>query len=401
MMINIIDAGCGIGKTTALINKIDNDFSDKNYLFVTPYLNEVNRIKSSCKNRTFFSPSGEDGRKIDNLKELVSEKKDVVITHSLFGNINELNFDFRLFKNYILIIDETIETIKEIRISKYDLKMLIKNCAKEIENKIVWTQEKYVGKFSLYKDFIDTGNVYYYGNGKGDIVSLIWMISDKLLYSFSDIYLSTYMFDAQIQKKCFDLYGFNYKKWYIKDFTLTEETQVYDYSKQKEKIDIYKDIKYYVKKDRFYLSLGWIMKNMANKEEISKIKREVYTFVRSYCKASSSDVLWTTFKEYKDLFKGKGYTSGFASINAKATNEYADKSAIVYIGNRYFNPVLRNFLIKKGITFEDDFEDKFALSELIQFIYRSRIRKEKDIKVCIPAERMRWLLHEWKKKSND
>ena len=48
-----------------------------------------------------------------------------------------------------------------------------------------------------------------------------------------------------------------------------------------------------------------------------------------------------------------------------------------------------------------EFEDKFALSELVQFIYRSASRNNKPIDVYIPSKRMRTLFLEWLKKPND
>ena len=47
------------------------------------------------------------------------------------------------------------------------------------------------------------------------------------------------------------------------------------------------------------------------------------------------------------------------------------------------------------------FEDKFALSELVQFVFRSAIRNNKPIDVYIPSKRMRDLFEEWLKKPND
>lgn len=40
-------------------------------------------------------------------------------------------------------------------------------------------------------------------------------------------------------------------------------------------------------------------------------------------------------------------------------------------------------------------EEQFALSEMIQFIWRSAIRDNKPIKLYIPSVRMRNLLEKW------
>ena len=37
----------------------------------------------------------------------------------------------------------------------------------------------------------------------------------------------------------------------------------------------------------------------------------------------------------------------------------------------------------------------YALSELLQWIFRSAIREQKDLKLYLPSKRMHKLLHEW------
>ena len=76
----------------------------------------------------------------------------------------------------------------------------------------------------------------------------------------------------------------------------------------------------------------------------------------------------------------------------RATNEYKEKIAVAYIANRYFSPFLQNFFRAKGVSVN---QDLFALSELVQFLFRSRIREGKEIFVYIPSSRMRNLLEEW------
>ena len=50
------------------------------------------------------------------------------------------------------------------------------------------------------------------------------------------------------------------------------------------------------------------------------------------------------------------------------------------------------FLESKGVTVD---EDGFALSEMLQFIWRSAIRDNKEINIYIPSSRMRNLLVGW------
>ena len=47
--VKIVDSICGSGKTSAIINMINEDKSDMKYIYITPFLTEVKRIKDKCK----------------------------------------------------------------------------------------------------------------------------------------------------------------------------------------------------------------------------------------------------------------------------------------------------------------------------------------------------------------
>lgn len=109
-------------------------------------------------------------------------------------------------------------------------------------------------------------------------------------------------------------------------------------------------------------------------------------------KSKSDNNIWTTFKAYKKLISGKGYAKGYLPSNMRATNEYKDRTAVAYMINKYFNPCIKNFFLSKGIEVD---EDGYALSEMLQFLWRSAIREGRIITVYIPSSRMRNLLIKW------
>ena len=115
-------------------------------------------------------------------------------------------------------------------------------------------------------------------------------------------------------------------------------------------------------------------------------------FFRNIRNDCSSDNIWTTFKDFRSILKGAGYTKGFLPLNARATNEYRERTSIAYPVNLYLNPFVKNFFTINNIKVD---EDGYALSEMLQFIWRSAIRDGNEIWVYIPSIRMRQLFQRW------
>lgn len=74
------------------------------------------------------------------------------------------------------------------------------------------------------------------------------------------------------------------------------------------------------------------------------------------------------------------------------TNKYADTYNLAYCVNVYLHPGITQFFLQRGISIN---EDLYGLSEMIQWIWRSRIRKGESINIYIPSMRMRNLLIDW------
>lgn len=402
MKINVVDAGCGVGKTTALINLINNDTSNQKYIFITPFLSEVERIKKSCPDKNFVSPDENNKTKLEHFSKLINEGRNIVTTHALFKKIDSDRVSIEALQNYVLIMDEVADMVEELPVSKSDLKLLSNKVTIHPRTHMVeWNDNDYQGKFDEYKRMIKLNNIFAYVDQNNNIVSMMWLFPYRVFQAFQQIYILTYMFDGQIQKKYFDYFGASYANWYVKDFNLTPTPQIYDYRHTKSLINVCQDQKLNeVGDNRTALSISWFNRNRRTQEMIT-LQNNIRSFFRSHAKVSGNKMLWTTFKEYKYNVKRNGFAKGFAPINCRATNEYSNKTAIAYIGNRFFKPTIKNFFTFNNIPTEKQFEDKFALSELVQFVFRSAIRNDKPIDVYIPSKRMRDLFEEWLKKPND
>ena len=393
MKVNIIDAIMGAGKTTSAINYIKEHGEEKNFIYITPYLTEVERIEREC---AFLQPIKytESTPKIVDLKNLLLKERNIVTTHSMFQHFDDEIIRLCQAQGYVLFMDEVADVVEPYPITKKDLEVLLKEYVDVKEdNTMVW-RGSMTEKFAQEKRLCELGCLALYQGS-----ALLWMFPVKVFEAFSEIYILTYMFDAQIQKYYYDYYGIEYEYLYITpDYHFTEEpqeyTSKYDYQSL---VTIVQDVKLNRIGDTNY-SLGkqWY-KNNSGGALMQKLKNNIYNFCRNKLlpngdKPSSSDILWTTFSDFKNELAGKGYTKGFTAINLRATNEYKDRSVVAYPVNRFMNPVIKNFFTLKDITVQ---EDRYALSEMLQFIWRSAIREGKGITVYIPSLRMRTLLINW------
>ncbi len=394
--LNIVDAGCGVGKTTAMINFINQSSDEDRFIYITPLLTEVSRIKTECKQKHFKEPEIKP-TKTDSIVKLIEDGENIVSTHALFKKLTEETLELSKFKGYTLIIDECADVIKEIEISKDDLKTVLeKYTVTTKDDNLAWVATEYEGRFEDYKNMIEMGGVQVYRSSLGEIVSLVWVFPISMFEAFDNVYLLTYMFNGQ--KGYYDYHNVKIKNLYVKDFQLTTEPQHYNYEEQKNLITILDDDKLNAIGDgNGSISKSWFYRNR-NNILITQLKNNVTNFFIHKIKVPQKERLWTTFKGYKNKIEGKGYIRNFAPSNARATNDYRECTTVVYAVNKYMRPCLKHFFESHGITVD---EKQYALSEMLQFIYRSAIRDNKPITVYVPSKRMRDLLIEWKNKKDE
>ena len=139
------------------------------------------------------------------------------------------------------------------------------------------------------------------------------------------------------------------------------------------------------------LSKAWYQLSVHNNLIVNH-KSNTENYFKNITNSKSEEALWTTFKDYQKKIKGKGYTKGFIPLNLRASNAYRSRFNLAYLCNKYVNPVVKQFFEKNGINVD---EDAYALSEMLQWIWRSAIRDGKPINIYIPSKRMRTLLMNW------
>lgn len=391
MQIRIIDAPMGQGKTSWSIQHINEDASN-NYVYITPFLSEVKRVKDSCPDRKFREPTNFGKGKQDNFHELLFKQTNIVSTHALFHMSTDVTRNLVASGSYILILDEVMDVIEQLPLKKDDLPFLLQSNLVYIEDGILlWNEEfdDYDGKYNDIKTM---------AKNKTLMVSnhsiLMWNFPVEVFRSFKEVYILTYMFKKQIQRFYYDLHNVKY------EFKTVEK---YDGGYQLvEYYDIKLDVKHLINicdneklnavgETIHALSSSWFSRN-ANKILLDITKNNLLNYFTNIMKSPSKDNLWTTFKSVKPKLSGKGYTNGFVSCNLRATNDYKDKHCLAYCLNIYLNPIVKQFFYERGIEID---EDGYALSEMTQWIWRSAIRNSEEISIYIPSSRMRNLLIEF------
>ena len=396
MKVKVCDMIMGAGKTESAISLMNSD-QDSHFIFITPYLEEVERIKSSCADREFKDPQHKGEGKLEDLHELLAAKRNIASTHALFKRYNQETISLIRDGGYKLILDEVFEVTKVIEISQKDFKMLTdqKMIEADEDGRVRWMMPEYEGKFEDLRDMCMTGNVIMY-NG----CMLLWLFPVEVFHAFLDVIVLTYMFDSQVQKYYFDMNGIEIQ--HIGTMYERGEYHFCDYPRMPnyvqslhEKIHVMDDVKLNAIGNGFgNLSSSWFLR--AKKEKgrpmLKALQKNLINVFKNKCNVGTDQNLWTVFKDYRDLIKGKGYTKGFLSCNVRATNAYRDRDHLAYCVNIFYNPLLKNYFKDHGVNVQ---EDEYALSEMIQWIWRSAIRDGKEIWVYVPSRRMRDLLKQW------
>ncbi|MNV85718.1 hypothetical protein D3C71_1796930 [compost metagenome] len=102
--------------------------------------------------------------------------------------------------------------------------------------------------------------------------------------------------------------------------------------------------------------------------------------------------MWTIYKPASREVSAGRFAGSWLAYGTKATNDWKDTWCVAYLINLYVNPMIMKLLAQKESNMD---QTLYALSEMVQFIWRSRIRDGKEINLYIPSKRMRELLKEW------
>ena len=350
----------------------------------------------------FVSPSTDEfDNKSDSLRQLLLDNKNVVTTHALYGIVGQLAWEGCL-KDYDIIIDEVLDVVGQVDgVSETSWKLLyIDSGFAEVDvgGKVLPTAkwEEYVGRVS------DTLNTNLYALAQRDSLHVVdgsfflKCLPPPLLQSGRTITIYSYLAEGSMMLAYLNKLGISYrhqrdisedrqfrakakKLITIKSIPALEDT-AFSYSKQtgtKGKVDRNK----LVAKSLMNIRHRELRDTSLDKVMVTCAK------LNWYLKGNSDKPKPNAFSKDSRMFKAR-----WVANTTRGTNDYIQVRTAIYLWDQHMNPYICRWL---GIDKDAKANDRYATTELVQWLYRSAVRNGEPITLYMPSNRMRVLLAAW------
>ena len=391
-MIYFCDEVMGSGKTTAAIKAINAAPAEQKFMFVTPYLSEVARIKEGCAEKEFCEPVEGFDCKTADLERLIDVQANIVTTHALFTMMPLEYLEKIRETGYVLFLDEALEPMEPLTgIDPLDAEYATDKLIKINEDSSVeWiASEKYHGPFTFLRNMCDKGYLRGAVSEEG-AACFVHILPTAYFTSFEDVVIMTYLFSGQILKNYLNIEKLPYRRLF-----LNYEEQMFASKREGTFRRDYRQLITILDNPRMNaigdkktaLSHSWYARN-----DLKQVSNNLNNFFKNMMKSPANSRLWTVFADCKEEVGGSRYSKSFLACNTRATNEYKDRTVLAYLVNRYRNPFFVRYFRYYGVETNNDI---FALSEMLQWLWRSALRDGKHIILYIPSKRMRDLLKAW------
>lgn len=414
-MIKICDTIMGGGKTSAAIAYI-NDHPEKKFLYLTPFLEEAHRIYEACPKANFVEPSCKIARnnfkKINHIKELIREGKNISSTHALSKTFTKDIADDLRKNHYVIVIDEAIDVLDKcpqiLLPDDEELLMDTDIIRKDDSGNYVLGSREYAGSLSWFINDIKSERLVKIDGGPGSKEDPIWsLVYPKWIFEYAEeVIVLTYMFQGSMMESILKIFGVDYQYIGIKPQQDGKYTFTEDVGYMPEYVSALPDLLHIFENKKLNaiggenarshnLSRSWYQNH---KDEVDLLRRHVANFFLYYMDSSPDKRLCgvydsenSTTKTWSKL-RGKGYWNSNLPYSCRSTNKYRHADALAYLVNLYANRSLVRWFLKQGFPIDDD---QYALSIMVQWIWRSAIRDGNEVTIYVPSTRMRSLLYGW------
>lgn len=391
--IEYLDALPGTGKSTAIFKWMAERKEEK-YIYVSPLLSEVTeRVQKEVPDLNFKSPEGYS-KSVDLLK-LLEDGENIACTHALFLKMGETHWQSVKGQGYIVILDEEIAVIEKFNEGKKgDLPLLISLGECSIEgpySKVILKGNAEKFKASSLNGVVEAAHqgILYTSKSENQRDFLVTQVPVDLLIAAKRVVVLTYMFEGSMLHKFLELHNVKSEKFQIPLFKSNQDVL----SDLRKRIN-FKSTRAIEAISRFRLSATFY--EGATRQQLDRIGDAL----RSVTRNVPDDKLLVTLpktnaekgSKYVGNSKMRAVSNSWLWAGTRATNDHADKNVIVHLYNRYPNANVKAYFQSHGYPIDDD---HFALSELLQFIFRSALRKGESVDLYIASPRMKKLLIDW------
>lgn len=424
-IVEVVDSIMGSGKSTKICQWMEDHREEYKFFYISPLLDEVKdggRIQQSCPLTRFVAPEtymddklrdDKHGivhkRKSDHLLELLQKGANITCTHNLYLSMTESHFSEMKKHNYVLIIDEELGMINDYNsYSSPDVKSLVKlGCVdvQESDGMLVWRNEDVeefnnIGhQYYHFKRHVDNNMIYV---SKRDADIFVSQLPVKLITVAKRVIILTYMFENNILHSFLKLKRIDSTTFQEITPTVVPRDQI------RSLIRLYVPSNAKWKKE---LKLSVTAYSKMSSTDVNHLSNYISAIAREWGATDYNTMF--TFPKIRSNFntntminkiKPKGFIDSdrkaklqpdnvcWLASSTRATNKYRHKTNVIHAYDRYPNQSVASYLQDYGCPIDPDV---FALSELLQWVWRSAIRDNKQINLAILSTRMRELFNVW------
>jgi hypothetical protein len=410
--IKVIDYMMGTGKTSYILNMLARDYATR-FIYIAPLLSEVeDRASHSLVELDVIVPSASESTKSEDLLQHLKLGKNICTTHSLFTALTHEHLEYIKEWKYILVIDETVDFIESYnKYSAGDIHDLIKR-------KDLTVDTSSNGKVSMNWE-ISSDNLYMplkklcdismlYGTKESNSAMLNTQIPPSMIDNADTVYLLTYMYEASFMHSFMKLHKYQHEYVEIPELEARQQDIKAKLKDNIELVSIPSADKEIAKVKSSAFSYKWWDDNKGKvassytKKIDNWLKNNKYrgnfffTCPKSLVVSKNKYALLSRVNSYRELLPSitvdQGEKQLWLASNTRATNLYKDRELCLYLINVYPNVGVQHYLMD---YLEPIDKDKYALSEMLQFIWRGCVRDNKPMKLYIASARMKGLFKDW------
>lgn len=439
------------------IKKSVKSNSGELFLYITPYLEQCHTLAgtkpiSDEDQRPYYDKDGikyteneynlgcvqikhpdnrnSVGAKQESLRRLMNNSEHIISTHNLFLNMKLDTLSNA--ENFTLIVDEALDVFDRCKLlSEKEVKKLLRLKILYLKGDSItlgFDRKKFGDLLALEEGEDAVEDTSYEelavlcDNNQILLVNgsvMLWEFSAEILKKFKKVFILTYLFEGREMSVYLKKHGLAYTvdrdgdggKDVAHLIEVLDDEKLNSVGENYFALSISKtrsskrkryepEAKDYATKDKFDLALkryrnyveSYDAKTLSAMETNDILRKNLHTVFSTRWKAKANDRLFTCLSVNSSYVAGKNYKNNWLGYSTRATNLFMETHHVAFIMNVFMQPTIKQ--VCDSTEYEVD-EDLVALSHLIQFVFRSAVRKKEKIKVYIPSSRMRGLFQDY------